>query len=66
MRTENPTQPKECNHNTASTSICKIGKNPHGQTNKGVIWRCTYHGRLFVATIQGKALHKLTDEQASF
>ena len=66
MQIENPTQPKECNHRTASTWLCKIRKNPHGQTNKGVIWRCTYHGRLFVATIQGKALHKLTDEQASF
>ena len=66
MRIENPTQPKECNHNTAAIWVCRIGKYPRGQTNKGAIWQCTYHQRLFVATEKGVALHKLTDEQASF
>ena len=66
MRIENPKQPAQCNHNTSSDHICKIGKYPHGQTNKGVIWKCTYHQRLFVATAVGVALHKLTDEQARF
>ena len=66
MRIENPKQPAQCNHNKSSDHICKIGKYPRGQTNKGAIWQCTYHQRLFVATVAGVALHKLTDEQASF
>lgn len=46
---QEPTKPVACQRNKENCSI----SGPRGLNSSGTIWRCSYHGRLFVADLAG-------------
>ena len=52
---QEPTKPKSCpsgKRGDDEPSSCHVS-GPNGLNSHGVLWRCSYHGRLFVATTSG-------------